>query len=280
MLIYKAGIIIQNKMRTFYIILSVILHSFITEQANAQFKLGDNTTTTNKAAVLDLQGSNGKQGLWLPRITDTTNATGIDGLNPPDGMLIYHVPSQTIMLRVNGYWASLLAGKDTNNWQTKGNSGTSAVTNFIGTTDNTDLVVKTNSVEQARIKTDGKVGIGTNSPNALLAVNGTVSLGQQGTVINNVIRFTNLTAAVPAIAGFGSTAVTVTVSGGVTAGSSVIINPTADIPTGISIIAAYAPSANQIRIQLANSSSTSVFGFVVGVSSSSFTLNFNAMVVN
>ena len=39
----------------------------------------------------------------------------------------------------------------TNNWSTTGNAGTSPVTNFLGTTDNQDLVLKTNSGEKMRI---------------------------------------------------------------------------------------------------------------------------------
>lgn len=47
-------------------------------------------------------------------------------------------------------------------WGLEGNAGTTAGTNFIGTTDNVDLVFKTDGVEAMRIKNDGKVGIGTN----------------------------------------------------------------------------------------------------------------------
>jgi len=56
-------------------------------------------------------------------------------------------------------WASPAAG-----WNLTGNGGTTAGTNFIGTTDANDLVFKTNSNEQVRITSNGNVGIGTNSP--------------------------------------------------------------------------------------------------------------------
>jgi hypothetical protein len=51
-----------------------------------------------------------------------------------------------------------------NDWKLNGNAGTNPTTNFIGTTDNQDLVIKTNNTEKIRIKTDGNVGIGTNTP--------------------------------------------------------------------------------------------------------------------
>jgi len=51
-------------------------------------------------------------------------------------------------------------------WSLTGNTGTTAGTNFIGTTDNQDLVFKTGSTptEWMRISTAGNVGIGTSSP--------------------------------------------------------------------------------------------------------------------
>ncbi|MBC7412408.1 MAG: hypothetical protein H7331_08130 [Bacteroidia bacterium] len=50
-------------------------------------------------------------------------------------------------------------------WLTKGNAGTTAGNNFVGTIDNQDLVFKTNSIENMRIlNTNGNVGIGTITP--------------------------------------------------------------------------------------------------------------------
>ena len=49
-------------------------------------------------------------------------------------------------------------------WSLTGNSGTNPSTNFLGTTDNQPLVIKTNGAEAMRVAADGKVGIGTSSP--------------------------------------------------------------------------------------------------------------------
>jgi len=53
------------------------------------------------------------------------------------------------------------------NWTTTGNSGTLPAVNFIGTTDATDFVTRTNNTERMRVFSSGKVGIGTATVGAL-----------------------------------------------------------------------------------------------------------------
>jgi hypothetical protein len=67
-----------------------------------QLVLGKNPYAMNKSAVLELNADN--QGLLLSRITDTTS---INTLNPPDGMVIYFVPTRRLLVRTNGYWSAL-----------------------------------------------------------------------------------------------------------------------------------------------------------------------------
>lgn len=49
-------------------------------------------------------------------------------------------------------------------WNLLGNAGTVPTTNFLGTTDNVDLVFRTNNTEKARILANGNVGINTSLP--------------------------------------------------------------------------------------------------------------------
>lgn len=67
------------------------------------------------------------------------------------------------------------------NWALTGNDSTIAGTNFIGTTDSVDFVVKTNNTEKMRVVANGNVGIGT-SPTAKLDIAGQVKItdGFQG----------------------------------------------------------------------------------------------------
>ncbi len=52
-----------------------------------------------------------------------------------------------------------ILGPDRDDWTMSGNAGTDPSTQFIGTTDNKDLVIKTNNTERLRIKADGIVNI-------------------------------------------------------------------------------------------------------------------------
>ena len=56
-------------------------------------------------------------------------------------------------------------GSSTAGWLPTGNSGTTAGTNFLGTTDNEDLVFKTNNIEQFRLTATGNFLIGTATDN-------------------------------------------------------------------------------------------------------------------
>jgi hypothetical protein len=89
-------------------LLVFLLVSFAAFRSSAQLKIGDQPTQTRKAVALDVQGSNGLQGLWLPRVSDTSSA-GIKALNPPDGLIIYHPPSGKLFIRSNNTWVSYLS---------------------------------------------------------------------------------------------------------------------------------------------------------------------------
>ena len=73
-----------------------------------------------------------------------------------------------------------------NDWTTTGNAGTDPTTNFIGTTDNKDLVLKTNNIERARFLSNGKVGIGITVPDTRLTVKGIISASNDDAQTNKI----------------------------------------------------------------------------------------------
>src|SRR5690349_20147787 len=62
------------------------------------------------------------------------------------------------------------------NWLTTGNSGINPSTNFLGTKDSKALPFRTHNLERMRITLNGKVGIGTTSPQQKLDVHGSINL--------------------------------------------------------------------------------------------------------
>lgn len=61
-------------------------------------------------------------------------------------------------------------------WNLAGNGGTNPPTNFIGTTDPKDVVIKANNNEIVRVTSSGNVGIGTAAPTTKLEVNGQIKI--------------------------------------------------------------------------------------------------------
>jgi hypothetical protein len=95
--------------------------------------------------------------------------------SPATGLLIFQTDGTAGFYFYTGSaWIPLLANNT--GWNTAGNSGTTAGTNFIGTTDAIDVVTKANNAEVMRATSGGNVGIGTTSPGSKLDVKGTLRL--------------------------------------------------------------------------------------------------------
>jgi hypothetical protein len=144
-----------------------------TNKSFSQFKVGDQPTILNKAVSIDAQGSldglgYSKQGLWLPRVYDTS-ITGIRSLNPPDGLVIYHPPSGRMFLRSNNAWvtyytggiASIVAG---------GQSLVGPNVNFLTGTAGTDFTIAGNSATNT---------VTYNLPDASTLARGLINTGAQ-----------------------------------------------------------------------------------------------------
>jgi hypothetical protein len=76
-----------------------------------------------------------------------------------------------------------------NTWRTNGNAGTNPTTNFLGTTDATDLIIRTNDTARVYVKASGKIGVGTQTPVADLHVIGNNGLLFQGTFGSGTIPY-------------------------------------------------------------------------------------------
>lgn len=176
---------------------------FATLPAAAQ-NIGINVTgaTPNTSALLDVDATglaaNNKKGVLIPRVTA---AERIAIPTPAQGLLVYETTTNTFWYFNGAIWVQLAIGAQ--GWTILGNAGTNAATNFLGTTDNVDLVVRTNNIARMRVMAaNGWVGIGTAAPAAALEVlSGAVAdgiLGRSNNVGGYLGRETNITFGTPA----------------------------------------------------------------------------------
>jgi len=156
------------------VIIGVIMTLF---SLSSYAQVGIGTTTPNNNAALDITSTT--QGVLLPRILLTSTTSPAPLGSDVAGMLVYNTATATDV--TPGFYFNdgtnwIRIGKS--DWSRDGNTGTIAGTNFIGTTDTEDFIVKTDNTERVRIASDGKVGISENSPtNATLEIGGNLIIG-------------------------------------------------------------------------------------------------------
>lgn len=156
-----------------------------------QDKVGINTTTpANKLEIT--QGTAGNSGL---RFTNLPNASALGTSSLGDV-----IPVTAATATSNGvYWGLL------------GNSGTIAGTNFLGTTDNQDLIFKRNNVQSGLINSSlGATSYGVNALNPLNTGNSNSAFGT-GALQNNSTGYFNTAVGTTALSsnttGFYNTAI-------------------------------------------------------------------------
>ena len=82
---------------------------------------------------------------------------------------------------------------NTAGWDLTGNLGTNPANNFVGTTDNVGLALRTNDIERVRIDAQGRVGIGTTLPVRMLEVKSHLEAQGSGVQVDSFYLTTSST---------------------------------------------------------------------------------------
>lgn len=156
---------------------------------------GSSSTAPDGSAILDLDVSAlaTKKGMLLPRMT-LAQRSAIP--TPATGLIIYQTDGITGLHYYNGSeWVNSMG------WGLKGNVSTTAGTNFIGTTDNVDLVFKTNAVERFRILSGGQTLLSGGSLGAELRLKEPTASGGNYTAFRTQSQSSDITYILPAANG-------------------------------------------------------------------------------
>ncbi|MBO9730789.1 MAG: hypothetical protein J7623_19270 [Chitinophaga sp.] len=302
-----------------------------TQQASSNFNISGNGAIAGTLGVGTATPGN-KVEITGPSFAPTSpfNISGLRLTNLV-GALSTSIPATSKVLSINSSGDVILTDNpSTTNWLTGGNAATS--TQFLGTTNAVDMVVKYNNKELFRgsrgqtaaesggtdfsaytltlfngatkfnghpliirangndvlafedaagtpkwhwnilggglnfvetnvadyrlfLQNGGNVGIGTSTPGALLDVEGTAIIGTGGSVLNGIIRATNVNPGSIATGTAVSKTFTVT---GAAVGGNVIINPRADLTSSFSIVSARVSAANTVTVIFNNSTGSAV----------------------
>lgn len=131
--------------------------------------------TTNPNAALEIKSST--DGLLIPRVSLV--ATNIETIDTPTiSELVYNIntseegPHQVFpgFYYWNGTLWVPLKSENNNGWSINGNENINSEINYLGTSDENDLVLKTNSVDRFHIDSDGNIGINETNPDSKIDI--------------------------------------------------------------------------------------------------------------
>lgn len=128
---------------------------------NSILNITDSTEyDTDTTAILNIQSS--KKGVLLPRLTND-QIQAIPTSNLQSGFIVYNSDNHAFTYYNGNQWLQLApsGAGSTLGWGFNGNANTMPEFNFIGTTDERPLAIRTFNEERMRIDANGNVGIGT-----------------------------------------------------------------------------------------------------------------------
>ncbi len=159
-------------------------------------KIGTTPGSKTASAVFELESTT--KGFLMPRLNTTQmNAIG----SPVTGLMIFNTTDSCIYLYrgTTSGWQSTCTSTYSNAWSLLGNSSTSALTNFLGTTDNISLNFRVNNQNAGSIdNTNSNVFLGYQA--------GNINLGTQNTFVGHQAGLSNTSGSNNTLIGYAASA--------------------------------------------------------------------------
>ncbi|HEY9008837.1 MAG TPA: hypothetical protein VIM75_22030 [Ohtaekwangia sp.] len=150
--------------------ISLLAIFFLSFGAVKAQNVGINATgnTPDASAMLDVSSTN--SGLLIPRVALTATNSAAPITSPATSLLVYNTATAgTAPNNVTPgfyYWNgtawisfSIQTSSDSGPWSLKGNAGTSAATNFLGTTDDKQIIFKSNNQSYLELGSRQNLGL-------------------------------------------------------------------------------------------------------------------------
>ncbi len=141
-------------------IFGLLFTLFLSFTTIAQVGIGN--TNPDSDALLEVGDGTDTKGILLPRLSLTGTGDTAPLSAHVAGMIVYNTNAVSDV--TPGFYyndgSSWVRLANNNDWKLTGNTGTTAGTNFLGTTDNVSLELFTNNLTRMRVEDDGQVTVG------------------------------------------------------------------------------------------------------------------------
>ena len=143
----------------------VVIAAFLATTTTSFAQVGVGTTTPNADALLEINSTVANPGgVLLPRMALTMTTSPAPLSADVAGMIVYNTATAGdvtpgFYYNDGAVWVRLGAGAASADWTISGNAGTTAGTNFLGTTDAVALHIRTTNSDRIIIQPGGNIGI-------------------------------------------------------------------------------------------------------------------------
>jgi len=143
--------------------------------ANAQVAVNTDGTLPDNSAMLDVKST--AKGFLPPRMT-TLQRNAIAA--PAAGLVVFDTDVNSLFTRTSSAWVQMGTAST---WGLTGNTGTNSAINYIGTSDNTDLIFRRNTVLAGYIGFDN-ISLGVNALNPATSASYCTAIGSKALYSN------------------------------------------------------------------------------------------------